>query len=297
MRRRYRRIGWLLVAPATIFLLALTVFPFLYMIYMSFFQYNLAQGIEPRFIGLGNYRNIFSDPTVGDTVEFTAVLTIFALPIEMLLGFAIALLVRETVGESLWRALILLPMMVPAVVAGIAWKMLYNYQFGPLNYMLSLLGIEKVSWLGQSVPARAGVIIIDVWQWTPFVFLVLYAGLQSVPVDLIDSAKVDGASRWGITRYVELPLVLPLALVVLILRLIDVLKLFDIVYMTTYGGPGTATYSYSFYIYNVGFAFGFDVGYGAALSILLLIVVTILVNALMRLVRLDELLQLKEGTA
>ena len=296
MTRRYRRAGWLLAAPATVFLLALTLFPFLYMIYMSFFRYNLAQGTPPQFIGLGNYAHIFSDPTVGDTVEFTAFLTIVALPIEMVFGFAIALLLRDVIGEHLWRALILLPMTIPAVVAGIAWKMLYNYQFGPLNYLLSLFGVEKVSWLGQSVPARVGVVIIDVWQWTPFVFLVLYAGLQSIPLDLIDSARVDGADRWQITRYIELPLVLPLVFVVLILRLIDILKLFDIVYMTTYGGPGTATYSYSFYIYNVGFAFGFDVGYGAALSILLLIVITILVNVLMRLVRLDELLGLKEAT-
>ncbi len=283
--------------PATLFLLALTLLPFFYMIFMSFFNYNLAQGTPPRFIGLGNYAEIFRDPTVGDTVEFTAFLTGVALPLEMILGFAIALLIRDTVGESLWRGLLLLPMTVPAVVAGIAWKMLYNYQFGPLNYLLSLLGMEKVSWLGQVAPARLGLVIIDVWQWTPFIFLVLYAGLQNIPVDLVDAAQVDGAGRWQIARYVELPLILPLALVVLLLRLIDILKLFDIVYMTTYGGPGTATYSYSFYIYNVGFAFGFDVGYGAALSIFLLMVITVLVNLLMRLVRLDELLGLKGAGA
>jgi multiple sugar transport system permease protein len=226
-------------------------------------------------------------------VEFTAILVVIALPLEMLFGMGIAWLFRNLiVGERFMRSLVLLPMMVPAVVAGIAWKMLFNYNFGPLNYFLSLFGISNISWLGDPNFARLGIIIVDLWQWTPFVFLVLYSGLQSMPAELVEAARVDGASSWAVIRYVELPILAPLIGTVLIIRLIDLLKLFDIIYMITWGGPGSATHSFSYYIYKVGLSYGWDVGYASALSIVLLIVVVFLVNLLMRVLRLRALLEL-----
>jgi multiple sugar transport system permease protein len=282
----------LLILPLVLVLLALTVYPFLNMVYMSFHDYDLAKGGDPKFIGLGNYLSIPHDRLATSSVKFTGLLVLIALPLEMLLGMSIAWLFRNMVAERLLRSLVLLPMMVPAVVAGIAWKMLFNYNFGPVNYLLSLFGIPNLSWLGHQTFARVGIITIDLWQWTPFVFLVIYSGLQSVPTDMVEAATVDGASPWAVVRYVELPLIAPLIWIVLIIRLIDILKLFDIIYMVTWGGPGSATHSFSYYIYKVGLSYGWDVGYASALSIVLLIVVVLLVNILMRILRLRTLLEL-----
>lgn len=290
--RRRKTVGFLMVLPLLAVLLGLTMYPFAYMVYMSFFRYSLASWEKPEFIGFGNYRDILRDRTATSSIDFTLLILVVAVPLEILLGLAIAFLLRDTFGERVFRSALLVPMMVPAVVAGIAWKMLYNFEFGPINYFLSLLGIPKISWLGTQFFSRLGVILIDVWQWTPFVFLVLYAGLQSLPRDIVEASLVDGASGFAAFRYIELPLLRPLVFVVCIIRVIDALKIFDIVYMVTFGGPGSSTHSYSFYIYKVGVSFGWDIGYASALSVLLLIAVMLLVNLLIRVLRLKETLEL-----
>ncbi len=292
MTLQSRTFAILLVLPLVLLLLSLTVYPFLNMVYMSFQDYDLAKGGAPKFIGLKNYLSIPDDRIATSSIKFTSLLVLLALPLEMILGMSIAWLFRNMVGERLLRSVVLLPMMVPAVVAGIAWKMLFNYNFGPVNYLLSLFGVANLSWLGHQTFARLGIIIIDLWQWTPFVFLVVYSGLQSVPTEMVEAATVDGASPWAVVRYVELPLIAPLIWIVLIIRLIDILKLFDIIYMVTWGGPGSATHSFSYYIYKVGLSYGWDVGYASALSIVLLIVVVVLVNILVRILRLRTLLEL-----
>jgi multiple sugar transport system permease protein len=281
-----------MILPLLVILLGLTMYPFGYMVYMSFFRYSLASWEKPQFIGFSNYRDILQDRTAISSIDFTVLLLVVAVPLEILLGMAIAFLLRDTFGERVFRSALLIPMMVPAVVAGIAWKMLYNFEFGPVNYFLSLLGIPKISWLGTQFFSRLGVILIDVWQWTPFVFLVLYAGLQSLPRDVVEASFVDGASGFSAFRYIEFPLLRPLLFVVLIIRVIDALKIFDIVYMVTFGGPGSSTHSYSFYIYKVGVSFGWDIGYASALSVLLLLAISLLVSLLIRMLRLRETLEL-----
>ena len=290
--KKRKRTGFLLILPLLILFLGLTIYPLIYMIYMSFHQYSLASWEEPRFIGWENYREILRDRTASSSVSFTLFLLFTAVPLEILLGIGIAFLIRDVWGERALRSSLIIPMTIPPVVAGIAWKMLYNYEFGPINYFLSLFGLPKVSWLGSQFFARLGVLLIDVWQWTPFIFLVIYAGLQSIPRDVVEASLVDGASGWSAMRYIELPLLRPLIWVTLIIRVIDVLKLFDIVYMVTFGGPGSATHSYSYYIYKVGISFGWDVGYASALSVILLLVVTVLTNLLIRFLRLSETLGL-----
>ncbi|HHV62556.1 MAG TPA: sugar ABC transporter permease [Firmicutes bacterium] len=278
--------------PLLVLFLGFTIYPFFYMIGISFTNCNLSAWEVPKWVGLKNYATIFDDLVAAGSVEFTILLVLIAVPLEMLLGLFVAFLIDDVVGESFWRSIVVLPMMIPPVVAGIAWKMLYNFQYGPVNYFLSFFGIHRISWLGDPVMARVGVIIADVWQWTPFVFLVLYSGLQSVPQDLIEAASVDGASRWHTIRYVHLPVIRPLVWVVLIIRLVDVLKLFDIVYMVTFGGPGSATHTISYYIYKVGLSFGWDIGYASALSVLLLIAVVLLTNVLIRVLNVRQLLGL-----
>jgi multiple sugar transport system permease protein len=290
--QRRKRIAFLMVLPLLALFIGLTIYPFAYMIFISFHDYSLVSFEPPQFIGFQNYQNIYSDLTARSSVSFTVFLLAMAVPIEIFLGLGIAFLIRDVFGERAFRGLLLIPMMIPPVVAGIAWKMLYNYEFGPVNYFLSLIGYSKVSWLGNHIFSRLGVVMIDVWQWTPFVFLVLYAGLRSIPQEIVEAGYVDGASGWNAIRHIEIPLIKPLIWVVLIIRSIDALKLFDIVYMVTFGGPGSSTHSYSFYIYKAGVSFGWDIGYASALSILLLLVIALLTNFLIRFLRLKEVLEL-----
>ncbi|NLJ48739.1 MAG: sugar ABC transporter permease [Candidatus Atribacteria bacterium] len=292
MQRRRKRMAFFMVLPLLILFIGITMYPFAYMIYISFHDYSLVSFEPPQFIGFQNYRNIYSDLTARSSVNFTIFLLIVAVPIEIFFGLGIAFLLRDVFGERAFRGFLLIPMMIPPVVAGIAWKMLFNFEFGPINYFLSLLGYSKVSWLGSHIFSRLGVVMIDVWQWTPFVFLVLYAGLRSIPQEIVEAGYVDGASGWNAIRFIEIPLIKPLIWVVLIIRSIDALKLFDIVYMVTFGGPGSSTHSYSFYIYKAGVSFGWDIGYASALSVLLLVVIALLTNFLMRFLKLKEVLEL-----
>lgn len=286
-----RRWPLLLIAPFVLLVLAVTIYPFLYMLYISLFDYNIAKGAPPRFIGLDNFIRIPNDPTARETVIFTIMLAVVVLPAEIVLGTAIAFLMRDVIGGRFLRSALLLPMMIPAIVTGIVWRMLFNNDFGPVNYFLSFFGVGKLKWLGDQDLARIAIMIVDIWQWTPFVFLVLYAGLQALPADLTEAARVDGAGGWALLRHIELPQLMPLVLVVLVVRLIDVLKLFDIAFAVNSGGPGTATHTYSFYIYRVGLSYGWDVGYAAALSVVLLVVVTVIVNVMMRTLRIRALLE------
>jgi multiple sugar transport system permease protein len=262
------------------------------MLYNSTTDFDLASNKPARFVGLGNYLGIASDGMARSSVQFTVLLAAVALPLEMLLALGIALLIRGVLGERVIRSVILLPMMLPPVVTGIAWKMLFNHDFGPVNYFLSLFGVSKVSWVGSPIFAPLGVIWIDIWQWTPFIFLILYSGLQAQPHEVTEAAKVDGASSWAMTRYIEIPMLVPLMSVAFILRLVDILKLFDIIFMITRGGPGAATHSFSFYIYKVGLSYGWDIGYAAALSVVLLLAVVLLFNVLVRVLRVRQLLEL-----
>ena len=283
-----KAVPFFMVLPLILLFLSLAMFPFGYMIYISFHDYNLAEGGSPTFIGVQNYLAMFRDNVALSSIRFTLLLVCTAVPIELGLGIAIALFIRGITGEKVIRSSLLLPMMIPSVVAGIAWKMLYNYEYGPMNYFLSFFGIPRISWLGNYTFAQIGIILADVWQWTPFIFLILYAGLQSIPRELAEAAKVDGASEFEITRFIELPLLGPLIGVSLIIRIIDVLKVFDIIYMVTWGGPGSATHSLSYYIYKVGVSFGWDIGYAAAISLVLLGSIVALTTFLIRMLRLKK---------
>ncbi len=168
--KKRKRTGFLLILPLLILFLGLTIYPLIYMIYMSFHQYSLASWEEPRFIGWENYREILRDRTASSSVSFTLFLLFTAVPLEILLGIGIAFLIRDVWGERALRSSLIIPMTIPPVVAGIAWKMLYNYEFGPINYFLSLFGLPKVSWLGSQFFARLGVLLIDVAVGLPLYF-------------------------------------------------------------------------------------------------------------------------------
>jgi len=289
-----KRKGLFMILPAIVLFLVMTIYPFIYMIYNSFTNLDLSKKGTGQFIGLKNYFEIFQDRLAISSIEFTILLVLIAVPLEMIFGLGLSYLLRDLFGEKVLRSLFLIPMMVPAAVGGFGWKMLFNFIFGPINYFLGLLGFQPIEWFGKLNSARMAVMIVEIWQWTPFVFLILYAALQALPKDILDAGKVDGASGWKLFMYIELPLLRPIIYVTLLLRIIDVLRAFDTVYMTTYGGPGSATSTWSFYAYKVTVSYGWNIGYGSALCVILVIVSAILINTLTRILNIGKELGLSK---
>lgn len=260
---------WFL-APSVALLLALTVYPFLYILRLSLYRMSPTGEV---FVGADNFLRLARDPLFFQSLGQTLVLTAGALALEFGLGLGLALLLDSQIrGRNLWRALLLLPMILPPVVVGVIWRLIYNPNFGVLNGALQLAGVDttRLTWLADPSVALAAVIVVDVWEWTPFVFLILLAGLQAIPEEPYEAARIDGASAWQTFWHVTLPLLTPAILVALLLRTMDLLRIFDQVFILTQGGPGFATETISLYIYKTAFRF-FDFGYAAAMSLLLLV--------------------------
>jgi len=268
---------WFL-APAVALLLALTVYPFFYIIRLSLYRVSPAGEV---FVGADNFLRLARDTLFFQSLGQTLALAAGALALEFGLGLGLALLLDSQIrGRNLWRSLLLLPMILPPVVVGVIWRLIYNPNFGVLNGALQLAGLDttRLTWLADPSVALAAVMVVDVWEWTPFVFLILLAGLQAIPEEPYEAARIDGASAWQTFRHVTLPLLAPAILVALLLRTMDLLRIFDQVFILTQGGPGFATETISLYIYKTAFRF-FDFGYAAAMSLLLL-VGTLLVSRL-----------------
>lgn len=262
--RRHLLLPYILIAPAVAVLLALSIYPLIYSITVSL-QVGGAWG-------LGNFTRLFSDGFFLTAMAHTFVFALAALTCEFLLGLGLALLLNNQIrGRGFFRASLLVPMMLPPVVAGVVWRLLLNPNFGAINGTLKQIGFdtESFTWTASPGLAMLSVIAVDVWQWTPFVFLVLLAGLQAIPQEPYEAALIDGSSRWQTFRHVTLPLLKPAILIVLLLRTMDLLRVFDQIFILTEGGPGFATETISLYIYRTAFRF-FDFGYAAAMSFVLL---------------------------
>lgn len=268
--QRYTReklFSLLFLAPALIFLLLTNVYPLLYSLRLSFFSWNMTIPLsKPRYVGVENYALLPQDPTLVSSVERTLIFVISAVVIEFLLGMALALLVTSNVkAMGLVRTGFLVPMMMTPVVAGVLWRTIYHPQYGVTNWLIGLVGIPSQAWLGDPMQALPAVIAVEIWQQLPVATFILAAGIQSLPTDLYKAAAVDGASAWQRFRYITLPLLKPVIIVLLLLRIMDAFKIFDIVYMLTYGGPGRQTEVLSMLIYKTGLKF-FQVGQAAAMS-------------------------------
>ena len=258
----------LFLAPALAVLLALSIYPLIYSVTISL-QQETAAGVTWT---LGNFTRLFSDGFFWTAMGHTFVYAVAALTCEFLLGLGLALLLNNQIrGRGFFRASLLVPMMLPTVVVGVVWRLMLNPNFGAVNGTLKQLGIdtESLTWTASPKLAMLSVIAVDVWQWTPFVFLVLLAGLQAIPQEPYEAALIDGSTRWQTFRHVTLPLLKPSILIVLLLRTMDLLRVFDQIFILTEGGPGFATETISLYIYRAAFRF-FDFGYAAAMSFVLL---------------------------
>jgi multiple sugar transport system permease protein len=267
---------WITLAPAATVYLALAVLPIANLVAMSFHEIRWEEGIAHwTAVGGRHYAALPRDPLVIAGLRNTALFAVLAVGAEMLLGFFLALWVsRAGRAQVAYRTIFLLPILLPGIVIGAIWKLMYNPDFGIVNRLLALAGIAGRDWLGDPVLAFASIVAVDVWHWTPFVFLLLLAGLQSLPQDVYEAAKVDGAGPWAELRYVTLPMMLPTIAVTLAFRLIVSFKVFDEVYLLTGGGPGTATEVVSFTIYRRFFTED-RMGYGAAISVVVLFLLAV----------------------
>ncbi|MEO8485764.1 MAG: sugar ABC transporter permease [Betaproteobacteria bacterium] len=262
---------WLTLAPAATIYIALAVLPIANLVVMSFHDIRWADGIARwSAVGFRHYAELSRDPLFAAGLRNTVVFAVLAVGAEMVIGFVLAQWVsRAGRAEIVYRTVFLLPILLPGIVIGAIWKLMYNPDFGVVNQMLALAGIAGRDWLGDRALALGSVIAVDVWHWTPFVFLLLLAGLQSLPQDVHEAAKVDGAGTWTELRYVTLPMMLPTIAVTFAFRLIVSFKVFDEVYLLTGGGPGTATEVVSFTIYRRFFTED-RMGYGSAISVVVL---------------------------
>lgn len=277
------------IAPAFVVLAVVLVYPLGYALWLSFHQWTLRtfkQGIP--FIGIENYRALFSNPDFLNSIKITFTFVFFAISFEFILGMLLALLLnQELKGKGLFRSFILLPMMCTNVVIGLIWRLLLNYQYGLVNYYLGQLGFLPVEWLSSPKVAMASVVLVDVWNTTSFVALMLLAGLQSLPDDPYEAARIDGASSIQTFFYLTLPLLKPIILVTLLWRFIDTFRIFDVVYLLTAGGPARATETVSIYIYRYGFQ-SFNLGVSAASSFIMLLIMLVVAGLLARAIRSEE---------
>lgn len=291
MKRKHR--AYLFILPAIIIILIITIFPLIYSLGISFAYYYLPSGIPPRFIGLENYIQVFRDSKAIDSVIVTLKVLVPALVLEFSLGLTIALLLnRITKGKGILTSTIIAPMLISPAAAGMAFRLLYHPTYGPINSFLSLFSRSsslKIDWLGSSRIAIYSIMLVDVWQMTPFIILVLLAGLTSIPEELYESGKIDGGSALQLFKGITLPLLRMSIIVAVLIRSIDLLKFFDLVYILTVGGPARTTETITFYTYFAGIRF-FRVGYGAALSFMLLFLAIILTSIFLKVTRKKEVL-------
>ncbi|MCX6089550.1 MAG: sugar ABC transporter permease [Candidatus Atribacteria bacterium] len=274
---RDKYVGILLLLPALIILAFLSLYPFFFTIYLSVHDYFLLQTWIPKvFVGLKNYLQLIQDPLFWNTLSVTLRYAGIVVAIEFFLGLGLALLVNMNIkGRNIITSLLLAPIIMSPIVAGLIWGYMYNPEFGVINFFLNkLFGVKDLVFLGDTRYAFLACIIVDVWQWTPLMFLILLAGLQAVPTEPYEAAQIDGASPSQCFRYLTLPLISPLILISLLLRMIDACKIFDTIYILTGGGPASVTESLSLYAYRNNFVY-FNMGYGAVLAFILLILVTI----------------------
>jgi multiple sugar transport system permease protein len=282
-KTRADRTKFLFIGPAVVWILAFTIFPLLYALYTSLYSFRYGQRLG--FTGLENFARLFTDSNLLSSLRITLTFVVGTVTVQMVLGVALALLLsREIRGSNVIRGIATLPLFATPVAVGYLAITLYYERNGPLNSLIRALGGENIPWLSDPTWALVSVILVDIWQWTPFVFLITLAGLQSLPSELYDAARVDGASAAQNFRFLTLPLLAPLLWLILLLRMVEAFRVFDIPTSLTLGGPGRATEVYSLYTYRTALRF-FDHGYAAAQGILLLVIVMFIVTLIFTRVR------------
>ncbi len=285
IREREQRIGWMLVIPALILLFLVFAYPIGRAFWLSLFTENLGTQLQPVFSGLTNYIRMVGDGRFWQSMWNTSIFTLASVTIELVLGMAVALVLNQSFkGRGIVRTISIIPWALPTAVMGLAWAWIFNDQFGIVNDLLFRLGLieEGISWLGNPTLAMLALVIADVWKTTPFISILLLAGLQSIPGDLYEAHSIDGATPWQSFWQITVPLIMPQILIALLFRFAQSFGIFDLVQVMTGGGPAGATETVSIYIYSTIMRY-LDFGYGAALVVVtfILLVVAVAITALL----------------
>ena len=268
-----RNLHILFPLPAILFVALLMIFPVLYTLGLSFTNWNLTSGMPMSFNGINSYLRVLAEPRFLDAFWRTFAFTFFAVAIEAVLGVAIALILnRAFVGKSIAKLLLLLPLVATPVAVGIVFNLFYDPTIGLVNYLLQSVGLPQGLWVSDAKSVLAAMVIVDVWQWTPMITLIVLAGLAGLSEEPVEAARVDGASEWQILRHVTIPMVMPVILTAVILRLIDALKTFDIIFAMTGGGPGYASETLNILGFKYSFEY-FRMGQSSVILVVLFLVV------------------------
>ncbi len=268
---------YLFLLPALVFMGAGLIYPVAQSIKLSFMDWKLGMLPEKAvFSGWENYSFLLRDPKVLESTLVTLVFALAVVMLEVFCGIFLALLLERPIrGMSVFRTIFILPMMIAPVVVGLIWRYMYSEQYGVLDMMVKALGFAGIPWLSSPRMALLSVIIADIWQWTPFIFILAMAALQSLPASVLEAARVDGARSWQTILHIKIPLIMPVIIVAGLLRLIDAFKVLEVIYIMTDGGPGLSTEILSLHIYKTAFV-SQQLGRAAALSNLLLAMVLVL---------------------
>jgi multiple sugar transport system permease protein len=273
-----RNVKYLLIWPAVLILLLIGLFPIIYTLVVSFQNITMLEE-DTSFSGLVHYAALFGDGRLWLSILHTLIFTAIALPIELILGLAMAYLFLDRLpGRQIFVALLVLPVMISPIVAGATWRLLFDNRFGPINQILGWITGEPqaVLWLVNPSFVYPAILIAEIWQWTPFMFLLLLAGLSNVDQSQLEAAELDGASWWRTFWKIVLPAIRPVLAIALLIRALDLFRLFDVVWALTKGGPGTMTETISLYAYVQGFQ-QFETSYTAAIAIMIIILLSIVV--------------------
>jgi multiple sugar transport system permease protein len=281
--RRLRPSYWPFVLPALAVVVGVILFPWAFTLWMSANDWQV--GVDQHFVGLANYQRLAGDARFLQALWRTLLYTGLSVALPLILGTMAALLFDNRLpARGLLRGIFVMPMMATPVAIALVWTMMFHPQLGILNYLLSLAGIGPQEWVFHPKSVIPSLVMVETWQWTPLIMLIVLGGLASLPAEPFESAALDGANPWQRFRFITFPMITPFLMIAVIIRTIDALKSFDIIYAITQGGPGTASETINLYLYSVAFTY-YDVGYGSAIAVVFFILVIALSLLLMALKR------------
>jgi multiple sugar transport system permease protein len=282
--KRSRWVPWFYIGPAVLVMAAACLYPVLSAFHLGFYDWSMGTPwTSAKWVGFDSFVSAFSNPRVWSSLWTTLQFAAIAVTAEMVLGIALALALEHPVrGMAVFRTLFILPMMIAPIAVGLAWRYMFDAQFGLINAVLALFGVAAKGWLSDPTLAFAAIVIADVWQWTPFVFIMMIAALANIDSAVMEASRIDGANWWQATFLVKLPMIMHVIAITLMMRLIDAFRVLEVIYVLTFGGPGDSTEILALHIYKTAFV-GQQLGVASAISVLLLVVVALLSLAALKL--------------
>jgi multiple sugar transport system permease protein len=284
---------WPFVVPALVVVLAVIIFPWLFTIWMSLNEWKV--GSPTTFVGLANFVRLPNDPRFVEAIGHTMFYTALSVLLPLLFGtFAAVVFHQKFPARGFLRGVFIMPMMATPVAIALVWTMMFHPQLGILNYLLSLVGLPAQEWVFHPATVIPSLVLVETWQWTPLVMLIVLGGLAAIPIEPYESAQIDGANIWQVFRYITLPLITPFLFIAAMIRMIDAVKSFDIIFAITQGGPGSASETINLYLYSVAFVY-YDIGYGSAIAVVFFALIVALAAVLLHLRQRAQWTEIESG--